>query len=928
MAREISELAQRTMNTFGAYVTNLMQANSQLVVNILSQQQQSSHLLITQTQGEMTHTIGILVNYTTNSTLQSQRQMNTVVGTFTDLMGTVVTDFKGLAGGYAAQVRADLAAKGSTAISSLLVLGHNIFNRLQTLSDVGLLNFSRAPTDPVGLEDCVLLHMICEYASELSMNPLTFASATGRLYRCGTLEGGTVSNISVSNGLANETHLRWPPYGSSVPAAAQLPMKQRCLSERPVVVTVGVNCPQSPGCQCGADPRCEVWYQQMANTTSTHFDTRVLQGESGVPIMNIAGPILDPKTTPPTLLGVVDWPAELSGFNALVISAVAGLLNNNSMAMLMNDTNLTTLASSGRKCATNETPPGDLNLPLWSSLRSCDPRLQEVAQWLSHNRSLSQPVALENSGLLWDITPVAALSFSYFFILSSNLTQINQPIDASEARAAAQLGGARIELLNEVEANGDTTRAYVSTVGAKSMAVIEAMHANFSARIETLQNSSEAALKAYQEQRAVSGERLNKSLVQDVDALKNKQLNEMALATGWTIAVVFVVLLLMLAVGTWGTVRVTNHLTHIIGLMEDVAEMKVDNLDVPQHSSVTEVARIQIAFQVLIRRLAEYKGYIPAGLFERGERETNVKDDDANDCGSPEPSCCTSVDMDREALSIHRGPVISPQGSPNPSPRRSVRRNVAVLSVNLMGFMDAMMSASDAVCRITFNEYITHVHEAVVQGRGHIDCILGDQIFVTFNAHINCADPAGAAAAAALEVRAQLLHHMGDRLRFQVGLAFGPTFASSVGYARFKAMLTMGSPLKLASMLTHIPRFENGTILTDASMEERVRYSYTVRPVELIHLPHLKSFSKTIPKSQRVYILLSKKCLEEDEWIYQVHEKVSDWGQTFDRLVVARSAQEGQSLLSRFLEDHPMDEVALRLRERLPLWAPGLGVAL
>lgn len=48
--------------------------------------------------------------------------------------------------------------------------------------------------------------------------------------------------------------------------------------------------------------------------------------------------------------------------------------------------------------------------------------------------------------------------------------------------------------------------------------------------------------------------------------------------------------------------------------------------------------------QVLIRRLAEYKGYIPAGLFERGERETNVKDDDANDCGSPEPASGNSVD--------------------------------------------------------------------------------------------------------------------------------------------------------------------------------------------------------------------------------------------------------------------------------------------
>lgn len=51
-----------------------------------------------------------LVNYTTNTTDQTQRLMGTVVDTFAGLMGAVVADFKGLAGAYAARLRADLAA--------------------------------------------------------------------------------------------------------------------------------------------------------------------------------------------------------------------------------------------------------------------------------------------------------------------------------------------------------------------------------------------------------------------------------------------------------------------------------------------------------------------------------------------------------------------------------------------------------------------------------------------------------------------------------------------------------------------------------------------------------------------------------------------------------------------------------------------------
>lgn len=44
-------------------------------------------------------------------------------------------------------------------------------------------------------------------------------------------------------------------------------------------------------------------------------------------------------------------------------------------------------------------------------------------------------------------------------------------------------------------------------------------------------------------------------------------------------------------------VRVTSDLNRIIDMMEDVAEMRVEDLAIPQTSRVTEVARIGSAFR-------------------------------------------------------------------------------------------------------------------------------------------------------------------------------------------------------------------------------------------------------------------------------------------------------------------------------------------
>eukprot|EP00668_Euglena_longa_P025439 GGOE01031793.1.p1 GENE.GGOE01031793.1~~GGOE01031793.1.p1 ORF type:complete len:987 (-),score=303.47 GGOE01031793.1:1084-3660(-) len=856
-------------------------------------------------------------------------------------MGTVVSDFKGLASNYAAQLRADVASSGS---STLIVAANFIAaaqTRLQQLLDVGLLRLSRAPTDPIDEEDCTVLGVLCDSADPTYQVFLTMVSAAGRFYSCGTLEGGTISTVSLNGSVYNESHLTWLPYSSSVSTAARKSMKQRCLSDAPEVVSVGMNCPQPRSCQCGADQRCAQWYRWYENATSSYFISKVYANELGVPELHGAMSLVNSSTTPPTLLGVVQSLSTLVGMQ-YVLSSLVGASDGMYLAMLMNDTNLTTAGSIVRQCNANETPPGDPSLPLWSSLRSCDPGLRAVAQQLANNRSVSQAFSMEAYGLLWEVTVLKATSFSGFFILGYNKSTANEAIDASEAVALSGLSTVQTDLLQQVANRGAATRAYMSTVGQENVQATQALQSTFVTEIHALENTSLATLAATQNSSTSAAQAEIDTQTAAVEMLKTTQLDAMATTAGWTIGVVFAILLVVLFLSMWGTIHITNHLAHIIDLMEDVAEMKVENLTVPQGSHVQEVARIQTAFQVMVERLSEYKSYIPAGVFEKMGRKEEELRDDGSDGGCPsehlassESGRCKSKRAKRmstsdgsEAASVRNLSSSGGGGALPPSPtRKSVRKHVSVLSINVSGFMDMLLSTNDGLCKSIFNDYVVLVHEAVSQNRGNIDYLAGDQIFATFNAHIPCGDPAGAVVAAALDVRQQLFSKLGDRLKFHVGLSFGPVFASSVGYAKFKFMVTVGSPTKVASILAHMNDFESGTILVDFNLEQRMRYSYTLRPVELLYLPWLKSFAKDLPASQRTFQLVNKKELQEDEWLYQVEETgASDWNSTFEMLVAATSSQGAQSLLHRYLSDHPDDALALRLKDRLALWVPGRGI--
>eukprot|EP00668_Euglena_longa_P024136 GGOE01030150.1.p1 GENE.GGOE01030150.1~~GGOE01030150.1.p1 ORF type:complete len:996 (-),score=216.26 GGOE01030150.1:294-2885(-) len=863
-------------------------------------------------------------------------------------MSAVVTDFKGVATGYASQLRSALAAKASTALLQTINGRNASMQRFQTLNALGLLNLSKVPWEPIGLDDCTLLGLLCSATAEMSTaEPVVLVLATGRYYSCRTGKEAFISQIIVNGTQYTEQELKWVPDATSA-----LVTKHRCLTENATVVTVGRNCSLPISCSCGNDQRCNNWYTLHATDVSPSFtNAEVFRGASGSLISAITFSVFSTGASP-SLVAVVSNNIEFSGIDSYLASLVSSV-NGSVLAMIHNDTNLSAVGNTGVKCGANDTVPGDPSLPTWSSLRSCDSGIRAVGEWLLKNRASQWSSATLNiSGVVWDIFPTNLVVMSYYSVIGTPLSVINAAVDASDANASNQLTIVRTQQLSRVAASGAATKEYMSAMGVQNTLATQAMQDSFVKQVEELENISRTALNSSQQRSTTQVQELTESQTTDIETLTSKHLNAMAVATGWTIAVVFAILLIVLLCSAWNTVRVTHDLTNIIGLMEDVAEMKVEDLVVPRKSHVMEVARIETAFQVLVRRLAEYKSYIPAGLFEQervtdpGELLSDGGSDQhsVSDSGSvrqvsqclqpayqPTHPCVLSNSSSDTFPGRQRssGAGLSPQRPSSARNPKGTRKSVAVVSINVVGFIDVVRQLYDAQSINILNDYVSYVHEAVSQGRGNVDCVLGDQLFATFNAHIPCGDPATAAGAAALEIRSQLLAKV-SRLKFQIGGSFGQALASSVGYTKFKTMVTVGSPMKIASMLSHMPRFENGTILLDSSLEERLRYVCNLRPVELVHLPQLKTLAENSHTSLCVSMLLGKTQMQEDEWLYQVGARApfSDWTDTFDKLVSAKDSQRRESLLQQFLASHPHDEVALRLKDRLALWVSGAGIPL
>eukprot|EP00668_Euglena_longa_P026817 GGOE01033539.1.p1 GENE.GGOE01033539.1~~GGOE01033539.1.p1 ORF type:complete len:393 (-),score=111.35 GGOE01033539.1:1074-2252(-) len=366
--------------------------------------------------------------------------------------------------------------------------------------------------------------------------------------------------------------------------------------------------------------------------------------------------------------------------------------------------------------------------------------------------------------------------------------------------------------------------------------------------------------------------------------------------------------------------------------------MKVEELQLSQKSSVSEVERIEDALDILVRRLAEYKSYMPAGLFQKQQEEGMPTEEtprsvtSLKEAGRYTPHSLASP-HNRKASSTRSRSTVGRRGTTAQTPVavvRLVRRNVAVMAVNIARFQGEIGQRSANHLEGTLNRLISTVHRSASKAQGNIDAIVGDQVLVTFNAHFACSDPPITASHVALELLASFQEEPLHSLIVQVGLATGPMYSGHLGNAQFKAMVALGAPMKVASLLAHFSGFEEHVVLVCPAVAERIKYHFTIQPVDLISLPTLGEHVPLFAKSVSIFSLVAHATSGRgtQEWLYEVNASGSggQWTTTFNQVAKANSLEKAKGDLESYSKDHPEDRLALRLLRRLPFWQPQVGI--
>eukprot|EP00667_Euglena_gracilis_P000507 EG_transcript_507 len=827
----------------------------------------------------------------------------------------------------AADQRRGVARAAAAAVERLLGDALRAVQSAAEAHALRLVNFSAHPEQELTLGDCQLAASLCSAIQNVGDSPsngtLSIVAQSGVYYECGALVGVTFRLPQPPPDATTWRTFTSPTYPSAAPLPQRTSWLDRCLRTSALPADAGANatqCAASAACAgpCAADPRCAPAYQHfLAYTGSAQLQLTDVTPADAVASAILSYPVYDEATFPRHLLAVGSIGLPLADFDRLLPDEGLRVL------LLRNDSNLTVLGSAGpsSSCAQH-------GLRGYSSLqRACDPQLAAFGRWLAGARAgpgadcsadppLGCPWTWRSSSLLWDVFPISGEPLAYLIAVATNITSLANDIAAAEQPAQHAL-----DLLA-------TTLGRPASVPASGL--VPATPTNLSHRSPTA---------------------LEVNLTDFIAALSAK--HRAALAGGLVVAgpAVAGVFILAAALGALFAIRVTGCLAEIRSTMQDVAAMKFDALMLRTNSEVTEVQQLQRAFVALVTRLLEYRSFIPAGLFHSPTAEDlaalpekpasrSRTSSRRTSQQTPPPRQAPPIAVLPHQNSLTPTSVVSHRTSPGPtvrremlsnSPNRMSRRTVAVMVVNALGFRSFVAVAGECHVEYVLGHYVATVHDFVSKARGHVDVVLGDQIFATFNAHVACPDAHTAAVATALDLRAVLTAGLlAGLLRIQIGVSGGQVFSGCTGYQPFKTLVTVGTPMKVAATFAHLANMDGAAVLVDPAVEERVRYSFKLRPVDAVFFPLSGQHSFPLSRAVTVFLVESRVIFQEAEWIYQVQDAdcSEGWPGVFSNVLTADTQTQASLFLRRYLSLHPEDFYALRLQSRMPQWCPKRGVEL
>ncbi|MBW8753377.1 MAG: HAMP domain-containing protein [Sphingomonadales bacterium] len=174
------------------------------------------------------------------------------------------------------------------------------------------------------------------------------------------------------------------------------------------------------------------------------------------------------------------------------------------------------------------------------------------------------------------------------------------------------------------------------------------------------------------------------------------------------------------------------------------------------------------------------------------------------------------------------------------------KREMTVFFSDMQNFSSISETLTPTALVKLINRYLTYAAEPIELHQGVIDKYIGDAIMAYWGAPFTTADPALAAARAALAQRRQVARLQQDlpellglrrgapNIAVRIGLATGDVVAGSIGSRSSKNFTIMGDAVNVASRLEGANKAYGTLILADEETTRLVRHAIEVREIDLL----------------------------------------------------------------------------------------------
>jgi HAMP domain-containing protein/class 3 adenylate cyclase len=357
----------------------------------------------------------------------------------------------------------------------------------------------------------------------------------------------------------------------------------------------------------------------------------------------------------------------------------------------------------------------------------------------------------------------------------------------------------------------------------------------------------------------------------------------------------------------------------LIRLMDQLRQVQDMDLDVRFYNSYfTEVNQLERAFEDLVKRLKEYRNFLPDHLL-------NGKDDESSESATVAESKTEAEIMltKNSAGSVHHS-------LDNQSTRSAtgVKKNrmfaigvekkpVSIVTVRMTNI--AKLLSGQDVSRETIisqlGQVIDAVHKIAKTSGGQVSRFDPEFIELVWNGMRSERNHVLFACNAASRIYkriSELTQHFDFCLEPRVFVSSGNAYVGNIGCSSLRQFTVIGEPTETIQGMNGLNDW-GASVLIDGKLASHVKQKYQVRPVQ----PILLHESNFLQEPIHIYELGSSIEIKDDEWMYEMEEakansRWEEYTDAYDKFV-AGNYNIAKHELMQYVENYGTDNLAERM---------------